>query len=220
MTRADYRRRLKGRRMYVGMDLSSTKDLTALVGVLPDDDGPGFDTLAQFFVPQDNMRERVTRDRVPYDKWAKQGFLIPTPGNVVDYEAVRRQLLDWADEFEVKTVAFDKFNATYLVTRLKELDGFECVQTGQGFLSLSSSTKALEKHILARTLRHDGHPVLRWCVSNVSIVADEYGNLRISKKASSEKIDGVAALIMAVDQMERNTVVKPPEYSMVVLGGR
>ena len=206
--------------MYVGMDLSSTKDLTALVGVLPDDDGPGFDVLPQFFVPQENIRERVNRDRVPYDEWARQGFLIQTPGNVVDYEYIRRQLLEWSDEFEVQTVAFDKFNATYLVTRLSELDGFKCVQTGQGFLSLSSSTKALEKAILSRALRHDGHPVLRWCVSNVSIVADEYGNLRISKKASSEKIDGVAALIMAVDQMERNTETKPPAYTMIVLGSR
>ena len=66
MTRADYRSALKGRRCYVGMDLSSTKDLTALVAVFPDEDG--FDVLAQFFVPKDSIRERATRDRVPYDE--------------------------------------------------------------------------------------------------------------------------------------------------------
>jgi phage terminase large subunit-like protein len=64
MTRAEYRAALKGRRCYVGMDLSSTKDLTALVAVFPDDDG--FDVLAQFFVPQESIKERATRDRVPY----------------------------------------------------------------------------------------------------------------------------------------------------------
>lgn len=217
MTRADYRRALKGRRCYVGMDLSSTKDLTALVAVFPDDDG-GFDVLCEFFVPKDSIHERVTRDRVKYDEWVRQKFLIATNGPVVNYEAVRRTLQEWSDEFVVKTIAFDKFNATDLVTRLAEQDGFTCVQTGQGYLALSASTKALEKHILAKSLRHDGHPVLSWCMSNVSVVPDDYGNLKISKKHSTEKIDGVAALIMAVDQMERNAGTKPAQFQMLILG--
>jgi phage terminase large subunit-like protein len=216
MTRAEYRSALKGRRCYVGMDLSSTKDLTALVAVFPDDDG--FDVLCQFFVPQDSIRERATRDRVDYPLWAKQGFLIATPGPVVDYEAVRRTLNEWSNEFEVKAVAYDKFNATDLVTRLREQDGFTCVQTGQGYLALSSPTKALEKYILDKSLRHDGHPVMWWCMSNVSVIPDDYGNLKISKKASTEKIDGVSALIMAVDQMERNNSLKQPAFQMLILG--
>jgi phage terminase large subunit-like protein len=216
MTRDDYRRSLKGRPMYVGMDLSSTKDLTALVGVLPDDDG--FDVLCQFFVPSDSIKERVTRDRVPYDEWAKQGFLIRTPGNVVDYEYIRATLKDWAAEFAIKTIAFDPWNATDLVTRLQEQDGFTCVPMRQGFNSLSAPTKALETAILSRTLRHDGHPVLRWNISNVSVETDATGNLKPSKKVSTERIDGVAALVMAIDQMDRNSALKQPEYQMIVLG--
>jgi phage terminase large subunit-like protein len=202
---------------YVGMDLSSTKDLTALVAVFPDESG--FDVLAQFFVPRENMLQRVTRDRVPYDQWAREGWLIATPGNVVDYEAVRQTLLEWAAVYSVKEIAFDPWNATDLVTRLQAQDGFVCVPMRQGFASLSSPTKALEKAILSRTLRHDGHPVLRWNVSNVAVESDAAGNLKPSKTVSTEKIDGVAALVMAVDRMDRNNSTKEPGYQMIVIGG-
>lgn len=215
---ASRRMDLRGRRCFVGMDLSSTKDLTALVAVFPDEDG--FDVLAEFFVPADNIKERATRDRVPYDQWKREGVLTATPGNVVDYEAVRQTLKDWAAEFQIRTIAFDPWNATDLVTRLQEQDGFTCVPMRQGFASLSAPTKALEKAILSKALRHDGHPVLRWNISNVSVEPDPAGNVKISKKVSTERIDGVAALVMAVDQMERNSGVKPPEFKMLILGAR
>ncbi len=208
---------LRGRRCYLAMDLSSTKDLTALVAVFPDDDG--FDVLCQFFVPKDSIKERATRDRVPYDQWARDGFLIPTPGNVVDYEYIRQIIKDWAAEFSVQTIAFDPWNATDLVTRLQEQDGFTCVPMRQGFTSLSAPTKALEAAILSKTLRHDGHPVLRWNISNVSVETDATGNLKPSKKVSTERIDGVAALVMAIDQMNRNNSVKPREFRMATFGG-
>jgi phage terminase large subunit-like protein len=217
MTRAEYRSALKGRRCYVGMDLSSTKDLTALVAVFPDDEG--FDVLAQFFVPKDSIKERATRDRVPYDQWARDGFLIATPGNRVDYEYVRQTLKDWAAEFSIRTIAVDPWNATDLITRLKEQDGFAVVEMRQGFASLSAPTKSLEVAILSESLRHDGNPVLRWNVSNVSVETDAAGNLKPSKKVSTERIDGVAALVMAIDQMDRNNSTKPPVFQMLVLGG-
>ena len=217
MNRAEYRRSLKGRRCYVGLDLSSTKDLTAAVGVFPDDDG--FDVMAQFFVPKDSIRERSNRDRVPYDQWERDGHLIATPGNVVDYEAVRQTLKDWGAEFQVREIVFDPWNATDLVTRLSEQDGFTCVAMRQGFASLSAPTKSLEKAVLSRTLRHDGHPVLRWNVSNVSVETDATGNLKISKKVSTERIDGVAALVMAISRMDANQGMAEKQYQLMVLGG-
>lgn len=219
MTRAEYRRNLKGRRCYVGMDLSSTKDLTALVAVFPDDDG-GCDVLAQFFVPKDNIRDRANRDRVPYDQWDRDGLLVATPGNVVDYEAVRATLQDWGSEFTIREIAFDPWNATDLVTRLQEQDGFTCAAMRQGFQSLSAPTKSLEKLVLSKALRHDGHPVLRWCMSNVSVETDPAGNLKPSKKVSTERIDGAVALIMAIDRMDHGNSIKPPQFQMLVLGSR
>jgi phage terminase large subunit-like protein len=217
MTRAEYRTALKGRRCYVGMDLASTKDLTALAAVFPDDDG--FDVLAQFFVPQESIKERSTRDRVPYDQWLRQGELIATPGPAANNEYVRQTLQEWSSEFQIVTIAYDEWNATDLVTRLIQQDGFTCVKMRQGFASLSAPTKSLEKAILSKRLRHDGHPVLRWNVSNVCVETDAAGNLKLSKKVSTERIDGASALVMAIDQMDRHTGTVPPKFQMLVLGG-
>jgi phage terminase large subunit-like protein len=219
VTRTEFRARLKGRRCYIGLDLSSTKDLTAAVGLFPDDDGPGFDVLAEFFMPKENILERVTRDRVPYDQWVRDGFLIPTPGNRVDYEYVRRTLNAWALEFTIEEVAFDPWNATDLVTRLAEQDGFTCVPIRQGYRSLSAPTKALETAILARHLRHDGHPVLRWCIGNAVAEQDATGNIKLSKAVSTERIDGASALVNAKDRMDRHGGADKPTYQMIVLGG-
>ena len=201
---------LRGRRCYIGIDLSSTRDLTALAAVFPSDDG--FDVLMRFFVPKENIAERVRRDRVPYDQWEREGHLTATPGNVVDYEAVRQALIEWAGEFDVREVAYDPWNATDLVTRLEAQDGFTCVQMRQGFASLSAPTKSLEKAVLSRTIRHDGHPVLRWNVSNIVIESDPSGNLKLSKKLKTERIDGAAALVNAVARMDVNSAVQQSVY--------
>jgi phage terminase large subunit-like protein len=212
------RGRLRGRRCYVGMDLSSTRDLTAIVALFPDEEGPGFDVLAQFFVPADNMAERVRRDRVPYDQWARDGWLVATPGNVVDYEYVRQTLRGWGAEFDVREIAFDPWNARDLVTRLQEQDGFALVEIRQGYATLSAPTKSLEAAILSRTLRHDGHPVLRWNISNIAVESDPAGNLKLSKKVSTERIDGASALVMALHRRDYMAAEKRPTYSMLVLG--
>jgi phage terminase large subunit-like protein len=162
--------------------------------------------LPAFFVPKESIRERGNRDRVPYEQWVREGYLTATPGNVVDYEAVRQQLKDWAAEFDVRQIAFDPWNATDLVTRLTDVDGLSCVAMRQGFASLSAPTKALEAAIVSKKLQHDGHPVLRWNVSNVSVESDPTGNIKPSKKVSTERIDGVAALVMATDLMAREPV--------------
>jgi phage terminase large subunit-like protein len=211
------RESLRGRRCYVGMDLSSTTDLTALVAVFPDDED-GFDVLPLFFVPQDSIRDRSHRDRVPYDEWARRGVIVPIPGPVVDYEFIRAKLTEWDAEFDVREIAYDPWNATDLVTRLEKQDGFTLVKMRQGFPSLTAPTKSLEKAILSKTLRHDGHPVLRWNVSNVAVESDAAGNIKVSKEASTERIDGVAALVMAVDMMNRMDSNKQPEYQLFVLG--
>jgi phage terminase large subunit-like protein len=209
---------LAGRRCYVGLDLSTTTDLTAAVAVFPDDDGLAFTVLPQFFVPQDRIRTRVARDHVPYDEWTRRGLITATPGPVVDYERVRAHLQTWREQYDLRLVAFDPWNATDLVSRLEQVDGFVCVKVRQGKASLSAPSKAFENAVLQRTLRHDGHPVLRWNVANAATDIDNAGNIQPSKAKSTERIDGVSALVMALDAMTRDTNPKPPEYQMVILG--
>lgn len=211
---------LVGRRCYIGLDLSTTTDLTAAVAVFPDDDGPGCQVLAQFFCPAERIQARVTRDRVPYDEWARRGMLTATPGPTVDYEQVRAHLLDWQAQYTVRMVAFDPWNATDLVSRLEKVDGFTCVKMRQGKATLSAPSKALEKAILEKTLRHDGHPILRWNVSNASVDTDNAGNIQPSKAKSTERIDGVYALVMALDAMHRDAEPPPSDIEVYIFGGR
>jgi phage terminase large subunit-like protein len=216
MTPDAYRHSLKGRPCYVGLDLASTKDLTALVGVFPDADG--FDVLPEFFVPADSIRERSHRDRVPYDEWARHGILQTTPGNSIDYDYIRATILAWAKEFDLKMIGVDPWNARGLMTQLAEQDGLTVVEVRQGFASLSGPSKALETAILSKRLRHNGHEILRWCIGNVALETDAAGNIKPSKSASTERIDGVVALVMAIDQMERHLHTVTPEYSVMVVG--
>lgn len=204
MTRAEFRARLQGRRCYVGLDLGQTKDLTATVGVFPDDAGGGFDVLAHFFMPDDNIAERVRRDRVPYDQWKRGGFLTATPGPVTDYEYIRVHLHAWAAEFDILELPYDPWNATDLVSRLLQ-DGLPCVPIRQGFVTLTAPTKSLETAILSKRLRHDGHPILRWNIGNIVVELDAAGNYKLSKALSTERIDGAAALVNAIDRMDRHS---------------
>lgn len=206
---------LAKRRCYVGMDLSSTRDLTALVAVFPNE--TGFDVRAIFFVPEETIREKSRRDGVNYTQWVKDGWIVPTSGNVVDYEAVRQQIKKWAVLYDVREIVFDPWNATDLVTRLQEQDGFPCVQMRQGFASLSAPTKSLEKSILSKALRHDGNAVLRWNISNAAVETDPAGNIKLSKKVSTEKIDGAVALVMAVDRMDHNAA-EPRGPQLLIIG--
>ena len=207
---------LRGRRCFVGLDLSSTTDLTAAVAVFPD--GDSFDVLAHFFVPADRIMQRVTRDRVPYDQWKTDGYIDATPGPAVDYDYVRKLLNEWDDEFDVRVVAYDPWNATDLVARLEKQDGFTCAKMRQGFATLSAPSKSLEKAIVSKTLRHDGHPVLRWNIGNMSVETDAAGNIKPSKETSTERIDGGYALIMAIDAMERNDHTPDRQYQMIIMG--
>jgi phage terminase large subunit-like protein len=205
-----------GRRAcYLGMDLSSTRDLTALVAVFPSADG--FDVKAHFFIPEATAHLRQRRDRIDVARWVADGWLTVTPGEVVQYEAVRAKIAAWALVYDVREIAFDPWNATDLVSRLSDIDGYTCVPMRQGFGSLSAPSKALEAAIVSKALRHDGNAVLRLNVANVSVESDAAGNIKPSKTTSTDRIDGVVALVMALDRMSR-AVAPPKAYQFLVVG--
>ena len=207
---------LHGRRCYVGLDLSTTTDLTAAVAVFPSADG--FDVLAHFFVPADRMALRVARDRVPYDQWVKAGWMTAIPGSSISNPVVREFLKGWDQEFDLKMIAYDPWNAHDLITQLEEQDGITCVKMRPGFAMFTAPSKSLEAAILARRLRHNGDPVLQWNIANLSVETDYAGNITPSKKLSTERIDGAVALIMAIGAMDRHDHTPTPNYSMHVWG--
>lgn len=188
---------LKGWTCAGGLDLSSVSDLSALVlDFVREKDGAHI-WLPFFWMPKDNVALRVKRDRVPYDVWIKAGLIKATDGNVVDYKVIRADMNALADIFDIREVAFDRWNSQSLVTDLQD-DGFTMVAFGQGFASMSAPTKELEKLILGKLLIHSGHPVLRWMLSNVAVQQDPAGNNKPDKEKSGEKIDGIVAGIMGL----------------------
>jgi phage terminase large subunit-like protein len=195
---------LRGRKCYGGLDLSSNLDISAFVLVFPplfeDDD---FIVLCRFWIPEENILKRVQRDRVPYDVWTSQKFITATSGNVVDYDFILDQVVKDSTQFELVEVAFDRWGANQLVQKLME-SGINVVQMGQGFASMSSPMKELERLLTGGLINHLGNPVLSWMASNLVARVDPAGNIKPDKEKSIEKIDGIVALIMALDRAVRN----------------
>jgi hypothetical protein len=135
----------------------------------PEDDGLWY-LLSRYFVPEENLRKRAERDRVPYDQWTRQGFIEATPGNVVDYGAIEQRILADSALFQVKEIAYDPWNATHIALRLQD-EGATMVEFRQGFRSMAAPTRELEKLIVSRKLAHGGNPVTRWMAANVARVA-------------------------------------------------
>lgn len=203
---------LRGRTCYGGLDLSSNSDLTAWVKVFPPiAEGQRYEILCHFFLPEENMRERVHRDKVPYDVWARQGFITLTPGDLIDYAFILSQIRADSTDFHVAELAFDRWGSQKITTDLQDL-GFEVktdtskaestgrslVQFGQGFASMAAPVKEVEKMVIGQEIAHGGNPVLSWMVSNVAIQMDPAGNKKIDKSKSTERVDGAVALCMAI----------------------
>ncbi|MHC4625255.1 MAG: terminase large subunit, partial [Planctomycetota bacterium] len=201
---------LKGQLCYGGLDMSSTTDITAFVLVFPLDDLVY--VLPYFWLPKENARKRQDRDRVPYLDWAKRGLITLTEGDVVDYDVVRRDINALGEIYNIKDVGVDRWNATQITTQLGG-DGFEIFPFGQGYASMSGPSKELEKLIIQGGLRHGGHSaVLRWMASNVSVEQDAAGNIKPSKKKSTERIDGIVSLIEAIGRMIAEPPPRPSVY--------
>lgn len=196
--------RLRGRVCYGGLDLSSTTDLSAFVLVFPpEDEEDKYAVLPYFWMPEDNVALRVSRDHVHYDQWIQSGDLLTTEGNVVHYGYIEKFIEELGTKFNIQEIAFDRWGAIQMSQNLEGM-GFTVVPFGQGFKDMSPPTKELMKLVLEEKIAHGGHPVLHWMADNIFIKKDPAGNIKPDKEKSSEKIDGIVATIMALDRAIRN----------------
>jgi phage terminase large subunit-like protein len=181
---------------WIGVDLSSNSDLTAVVAAWgnPED---GYDVHPWFFCPEENLRRRADRDGVPYPRWAEEGLIIPTPGNVVDFRAVADHIRDLNARFNVQENAFDPHLARVMMAELQD-DGLPIVEFRQGWVTMAPAVKELERAIVGRRFRHGGHPILRWHFANIAVEQDKAGNHSFHKGKSKDRIDGAVATAMAV----------------------
>jgi phage terminase large subunit-like protein len=180
---------------YAALDLATTTDIAAFVLVFQVEGA--FKVLCRFFVPEDTIDERSRQASDMYRLWAKQGFITATEGDQIDYRTIYTQIKADAERFEIKELAFDRWGATQMVQDLTA-DGLKVVPIGQGFASMSAPTKELIRLVLSKKIHHGGHPVLRWMADNMACKQDAAGNIKPDKEKSTEKIDGMVALVMAL----------------------
>lgn len=188
----------KGYDVYGGLDLASTTDVASLaLGV---EHGGEWSVRNWYWIPEDNAAEREHRDGVPYLQWAREGYIELTPGNSIDYGAIQRKILELDSMYGIRELGFDPWNSTQFCQELAEQHGMSMVQVRQGYVSLNEPTKKLEGLVVSGRLRHGGNPVTRWMAGNVTVKEDPAGNLKPDKGKSTEKIDGIAAIVTMLNR--------------------
>ena len=199
---------LEGQAVYGGLDLSSVNDLTALVLVTEDGD-----VESTFWLPEDGLAEKSRNDRVPYDQWARDGFLQTCPGRAIEYEWIADRLREVFNRYDVQRINFDRYNMRFLMPWLERI-GFSEEEIakfepfGQGFVSMTPALRELESRLLTRKLRHGNHPVLTMCAANAVAISDPAGGRKFTKAKTTGRIDGMVALAMAlaaIGQIETDT---------------
>ncbi len=190
--------------VYAGLDLSATADLTAWV--LAGRTGEETSVRPTFWLPEQGLKGKARADRVPYDMWRDQGWLNTCPGATVDYEFVATFIKGQFERYDIRKIAFDRWNMRNFRPWLEKVglseDQLErFVEFGQGFASMSPALRDLDELLLNERMRHGKHPVLSMCAANAVVKMDPAGNRKLVKLAQNRRIDGMVALSMAVSVM-------------------
>lgn len=188
---------LDGKECWGGLDLASSRDLSAFV-LLFNIDGK-FIIRPYIFIPEENAKKRSDRDGVNYMEWLRDGHIFGTAGDVQDYNFIRAKINDLSKKYRIQSIAYDRWGASQLVIDLQN-DGATLDPFGQGFVSMNMPTKDLEIQIIGKNIIHDNNPCLNWCLSNVAIQEDPAGNIKPNKAKSTDRIDPIVALIMALGE--------------------
>ncbi|HUN14227.1 MAG TPA: terminase large subunit [Alistipes sp.] len=188
---------LKGCACWGGLDLSNVSDITAYVLLFHENDR--FQLLPHFWIPEEKMLEKIRKENINYDKWVAEGYVTVTPGNVIDYDFVKADILRIVADYDLRTSAYDRWNSSQTIIDLQN-EGMECNPFGQGYGSMSAPTKEFEKLVLTGKIEHFGNPVLRWMLASTVVKTDPAGNIKPDKEKSMQKIDGIVAAIMALGE--------------------
>lgn len=206
------------RPVYGGLDLSEVNDLTALV--LGAQDSDIWHVKPTFWLPKDGLAERSRLDRVPYDVWAREGFLEAVPGKSIDYKFVAAFLWDAFKTTNIQKIGFDRWNWRHFRPWLLAVGFTEeqleahFVEVGQGFQTMSPALRDLEGALLNGRIAHGGHPVLTMCAANAVVQTDPAGNRKLNKSRSRGRIDGLVALADMFAAAPA-TAERPPEYQVL-----
>lgn len=179
-----------------GCDLSSTTDLTCATLLAYQD--KEIKVKQMYFLPNNNLQYKINEDKIPYDKWVEQGYLRLSEGAKVNYSDVTQWFLEQVEEYDLRPlwIGYDSWNANYWHDEMVE-SGFDMVEVRQGAKTMSAPMKQLKADLIEKKVNYNNNPILKWCLSNMSIKQDENENIRPVKEKSRQRIDGAVSLIDA-----------------------
>lgn len=179
-----------------GCDLSSTTDLTSatLLGVQNGE----IKVKQMYWIPTNSLEKKVKEDKIPYDKWQQKGYLRLSGSSKIDYHDVTEWFLEQVREFDLRPlwIGYDSWNAQFWCDEMQGY-GFNMVEVRQGAKTMSAPMKQMRADLIDKKINYDNNPILKWCLSNVSIKQDENENIRPVKEKSRQRIDGAVSLIDA-----------------------
>lgn len=208
----DARAGLTGKTCYLGLDCSTTNDLTAVTAVFPPQRGvEKWTAIFEAWIPEANVIEREHGDRVPYREWARQGYIHITEGDAVDYTAVEAKILELKAEYDVQALGVDPWNSRMLTQRLMQ-QGVDVVEIQQNMAGMSPAMKDMERLMRKGEMLHETTPAGRWCFGNVRISTDGNENIKPMKDKSVDRIDITVSWIIAVAMARQRTDMEAGVY--------
>lgn len=188
---------------YLGVDLSRSGDLTAIVTAWRHDDG-AVSVRPAFFLPEAELSRRADRDKAPYVQWRDDGHLRTLPGATIEPEQIEAEIREIiAANDNVQEVAVDPAMAGSMLRRLVA-DGIPAFEYKQTPLLMGLAAADLERTVNSRKFRHDGHPILRSHFDNVKARIGNTDLKFMQKGRPTDRIDGATAAAMAVSRAAAN----------------
>ena len=179
-----------------GADLSSTLDLTcaSLLGVKK---GKIY-VKQMYWIPTNSLEKKVIDDKIPYDKWLKNGYLRLSGDSKIDYHDVTKWFLEEVEKNDLRPlwVGYDSWNAQFWCDEMKA-NGFDMIEVRQGFKTESAPLKQLRADLIDKKINYNNNPITKWNLSNAAIKKDDNENIMLSKEKARQRIDGVASLMDA-----------------------
>lgn len=200
-TCAEWRRSdLLGRRCYIGLDLSVTTDLTGIAALFPpeNEDEP-WKFFVDAWIPEEKMRERSRRDKVPFERWVRDGYVHATPGDCVDYAYIANYLDRLMMDYDVTCICADEWRIDALAALMaQDVAETKIVSISQTIAGMSPAMKELERMLYKGEIEHEKNPCGRWTFGNVVVAMDGNENMKPMKNRGPDRIDPICALIDAM----------------------
>lgn len=194
----------RGKKCFVGLDLSSGGDLTTIVLLFPFwvDGVKKYFIHSHSFMPAKRLQEHINTDRAPYDKWVQDGLITVTNtlgGIKTDYKYILTYLAVLVEMYGIKVqmICYDPHNASAFLADL-EAQGWPCIDIIQSARSLGDATEDFRLEVYAGNVEYNkSEELLTWSIASAKVITNNYGEIKIDKEITTERIDPVDAILDA-----------------------